>query len=334
MEKKIKKKKMPRWQQLVWLGLIGAGFAGMGCGNNMFKDFSAQDEDAAYYEDALKASDKGDYDLAITKFEKVTGTLASNRKFLGDKAAAYAGRCGLNFINNLNNLSSFNPGTSTLFKELMKSVQTVTVKPNDCATSEAIMMGIGDRASLRNSDENLFMLLLSMFKMGAYLKAFLDPTGAGQATAGIDVCTIGASTSTGSSAMPSYAMIQMASGFSHFLDTFSSFSGFPTAVQTAVQTISGMVCSFLYKANVAGNPCTVYDAANIGNNMTTTEFEGAVNTVRDMLKTGPSSTVMKLGVQEAADTPCDPPAVLDPGMDAGVSSTTFRACCTYMAGSP
>lgn len=294
----------------------------LGCGANAWMDLSTKDSDDALYADALIAMDKQDWDTAITKFGKVTGTLASNRQFINDRAAAYAGKCGLDFITYFTNLASFNFTGSTIFKELLKSVRTTTVHASYCATAESLIMSIGQTASLRSSDENLFMLILSMFKIGAYLKTYLDPAGAGQVT-GINVC------SNAAAALPSAAMKEIATGWSHFMNNFSAFSGFPAAVQTAVGLFQTQLCSVFVVAGTSGDPCKIYDSSNTNNGMTTTEFEEAVNTVRDMLKTGPTSTLMTIGVQEAADTPCDPPIPVDAG-----TATTFRACCAFAAGNP
>jgi hypothetical protein len=296
-----------------------------GCGSNAFKEMSDKTSDDAKYFDAKVAMDNQDWDTAIAKFESITGSLASNRTFLNDKAAAYAGKCGLQFISYFNSLSTFSITGSTIFKALMDSVKTTSVNATSCATAESIMTSIGLTASLRTSDENLFMLLLSMFKVGAYLKTYVDPTGTGTATAGINLCTVQAAGSTGSSAIPTAEMRQIASGWSHFVNNISAFSLFPAAVQTAVTTLTGAVCATFASAGVSGDPCKTYDPSNASNGMTTVEYEEAVNTVRDMLKTGPTTVVaaFQIGVQEAADTPCNPTDV-----------ATFRACCAYAAGSP
>ena len=276
--------------------------------------------------------DKSDWDTAISYFEMVTGTLSTDRTFLNNKAGAYAGKCGLVFIDYFGDLGSIDLTGTTIFKFLMGSVKNYTTSHSYCHLAEQTMISIGLTAADRTSQENLFMLVLSMFKVGAYLKDYLDANPApadGVAKAGINLCTIGAVGSTGDSAIPSAEMKEIASGWSHFINNFSAFPSFPAAVQAAMTALTGSICSFLETGGTSANPCELYDATNGKTGYVTAEFEEAVNTVRDMLKTGPTSAVAQVGVQEVADAPCNPPLPVDAG-----TATTFRACCAFAGGAP
>lgn len=324
------------FRRVIFLGLVLiVSTTHLSCGQNIYQPMSNKGTESALYYEALLAMDRRDWDAAINAFSRIKGELNTRRDFIGNKAGAYAGRCGLNFITYFNYLTTLDLTGTTLFKELMNSVSSTSVLPADCAVAETLMLDLGTTAAERTNDENLFFLVLSMFKVGAYLKQYLDVDADGEATAGINVCTVGAANSAGNSAIPSSAMIQIATGFSHLINTFSAFPSFPAAVVTAVNVFTSTMCTFMGEAAVSGNPCAVYDANNTRNSMTTNEFQQAVNTVRDMLKTGPSSTFMPLGVQEAADSPCDPALVVDPTGDGGASRTGFRACCPFAPpGSP
>jgi hypothetical protein len=140
------------------------------CGGNFFKDLSTKDTDAAKYEDALKAIDLGDYASAITYIESMSTTAKAKTKTIETWAGAYAGKCGLNFISLISGLGD-SSGAPFLF--FMQAFTAVAVDPESCYIAQQKMELLGN-SSQRTSDQNLFMFVLGISKLGTYLKASAD----------------------------------------------------------------------------------------------------------------------------------------------------------------
>lgn len=166
---------MKKFQTLV-LSLLSSFFlvifAGLqtSCGGNFFKDLSTKDTDAAKYEDALKAIDLGDYAAAVASIESMSATAKAQTKTIQTWAGAYAGKCGQNFIALISGLSN-SSGAPFLF--FMQAFTAVAVDPASCYLAQQKMELLGN-SSQRTSDQNLFMFVLGISKLGTYLKASAD----------------------------------------------------------------------------------------------------------------------------------------------------------------
>lgn len=168
----------------------------LGCGGNLFKLTAKKDTSEALYQDARSALNTLDYDTAITKLleiqtkdstyylrcEKVDGMKICPRE---DLAGAYASKCGLNFVTFVNSLAS---STGSPFLFFMQKFTSVSVVPDKCYEAQKVIETFGASASLRSSEQNLFMAILGMAKMGTYLRASADTDQDGSADATYDSC--------------------------------------------------------------------------------------------------------------------------------------------------
>jgi hypothetical protein len=166
------------------------------CGGNLFQLTAKKDTSEAIYQDARSALNSLDYDTAISKIvelqtkdnafylrcEKVDGMKICPRE---DLAGAYASKCGLNFVTFVSSLSS-SSGSPFLF--FMQKFQTVSVTPDQCYEAQKVIESFGATASLRSSEQNLFMAILGMAKMGTYLRAAADIDQDGTTDATYDSC--------------------------------------------------------------------------------------------------------------------------------------------------
>lgn len=142
--------------------------------SNIFAPISQTDTDSAKYEDALKAINDSDYVAAITLIESTSSSFRADEEVIKTLAGAYAGKCGLNFIDYFNSLQSVNLSGTTLFLWFMNAWTGATTDSAACTSSETLMKTIHPTVTGRTSDESLFMVILGMTKMGVYLNQIAD----------------------------------------------------------------------------------------------------------------------------------------------------------------
>ena len=163
--------------------------------SNVFRGMSRQDSDEALYEDALKAMNSSDWDSAITKFQTLSATFLAQRTVRENYAGALAGKCGLIFMDYLNTISSSSPGGSvTTFQWLMNAFTQKIVNPSSCVLAETQIRSLGATPALRTTGQNLFLVILSLVKIGTTLRnrADIDSTnslGDGTTDASFNACT-------------------------------------------------------------------------------------------------------------------------------------------------
>lgn len=148
------------------------------CGGNFFEDLSTTDTDAAKYEDALKAIDAIDYTSAIASLTSMSTAGKTQTKVIQTWAGALAGQCGQDFVSLITGLGS-SSGAPLLF--FMQAFTAVAVTPASCALAQKKIEELGV-SSARTSDQNLFMFVLGISKLGTYLKSnadLLPATGVG-----------------------------------------------------------------------------------------------------------------------------------------------------------
>lgn len=160
-----------------------------GCSDNILDETAKTDTPAAiYYEAQLKMND-GDYNSAITLLQSLGPTYLSRRDVALVYASAYSGRCGLNFVNLVNQLDNVG-STSTIFIYFMQLFPEGTdLKIADCVFAEGVVAALGDY-SQRTDDENILMGLSSITKVGTILSRYADSDSDGVADAGFDHCDL------------------------------------------------------------------------------------------------------------------------------------------------
>ena len=159
----------------------------MGCTNN-FETFANKTSDEAKIFDVREDIRKGRYSDAITTCAGMSATLSAQRDVKRLCATAYAGSCGFNFLTVVSNFDAWT-GTPDLFLYLMTLVGNKTAANlTDCDTAETTLRSIGTAAN-RTSDENVFMLLLSLYKVSVALDVVGDTNDDDALDGGFDACT-------------------------------------------------------------------------------------------------------------------------------------------------
>lgn len=156
------------------------------CSGNVFKEMADKNTDEAKYETANKAIDAGDYDAAIAAIESLSADYRGKTKVIETWAGAYAAKCGQQFVAIVNGLSSSSGAPLKYFMGIFKNI---TTDAPSCATAQAKMELLGT-STQRTTDQNFFMFLLGISKIGTYLKknADISPVD-GSADAGFSSCS-------------------------------------------------------------------------------------------------------------------------------------------------
>lgn len=144
----------------------------LSCGGNAFSQMSVKDSDEALFKDAEILIDAGDYSGAITKILATSSSFQSLTTTKRALAGAYAAKCGLRAIDFFNGLG----GTGTMFTLYMKGFQTIAsadIDPASCDSAQNIMESIGT-VGQRTQDQNFFLALLGMAKIGSQLRITED----------------------------------------------------------------------------------------------------------------------------------------------------------------
>lgn len=150
------------------------------CGEpNLLTEFSQTDSDEALYFEAKKQIDNLQWDTAIDIIENQMGSAYAARVDVKETlAGAYAGKCGFTFIDIVTGLS--NSPSANLFPFFMSIFAGQTLTPSACDQAISIISSLGN-ASQRSQDQNLFLTILGIARIGTTLGAKLDPTADGVA---------------------------------------------------------------------------------------------------------------------------------------------------------
>lgn len=253
-----------------------------GC-SNIFEKMAVKDTDAALYEDATKALDASNWDLSLEKFGQLSPAYLESLEVKAKYAGALAGKCGMNFSSLLTSLSSADLSTTPAFKYFMNLFTDKTVNPTYCTLAEAQIKQIWAQRTAKQS-EQLFMVLLSMAKMGAYLRAKADKDGASSLGDGSTDGTFnGCSNVDDTDHLTDAEVTEVITGFSLMLlnitaftaTTFSGVSGSITSITTA--------CGLL-----TPNPCATTEASAVTAPM--------IDQMRDILETNAAYVAFPVGI--------------------------------------
>ena len=152
---------------------------------NLLKNLSSTDSDAAIYEDARKKVDQRDWDSAITMMTvDLSATYQARSDVKETLAGAYAGKCGLDFINLVNSLSN-SSSVSQLYIFFMNAMKNKIVVPAACDSAQAIIESFGN-STVRTPDQNLFLTIIGMAKAGAWIRIKADQDNGGLGTGTMD----------------------------------------------------------------------------------------------------------------------------------------------------
>jgi len=220
------------------------------CGGNFYKEISSKGTPEALLEDAQNALDDQDYDVAIEKLEEMKVSYSASYLTCETRdgvrncpretlAGAYAGRCGFNFLTFVGTISG---SSGAVFKFLMNNFTSIAVSPDDCYEAQKVIESIGSPAAL-SSDQQVFMALLGMAKMGVYLRSDLDTDQDGNGD--------GAGFSCNTAKISDTHVKQVVTGLGLFLTYSASLSSSGSAIDDLedISVLCGAACNITDPTN-------------------------------------------------------------------------------------
>lgn len=161
----------------------------LGCSKNILEETAKKDTPEAVYYQAKLAMNDQDYNTAINLLQSLGPTYLSQRDVALVYASAFSGRCGLNFVNLIQQLENVG-SAATLFVYLMDIFPNGSdAKIGDCQFAESTLNTLGTTTA-RTSDENILMGLSSITKVGTILNRYADVDNDGAADAAFDHCDL------------------------------------------------------------------------------------------------------------------------------------------------
>lgn len=153
------------------------------CAGNFYKDLANKTTDEALYVQAKIDVNNSDYTGAISIITtQMSSSYRSKREVQNFLAGAYASRCGFDFFALFNGLS----GSSTFLSILMTAYKSTTPILSDCTLSEAIMTSL----TSTTIDEQTFLAVYGLGKMGLVLKTYEDTNSDGTVDSTAAACKI------------------------------------------------------------------------------------------------------------------------------------------------
>ena len=158
-------------------------FVSSSCSVNYFDEIAKKDTSEAIFFQAKLALNDRDYDSAVTLFESLPASFITENNYEVLKASAYAGRCGLELLQLLEDIQDA-PAAGVLGTLMGSFPGADATSFADCISGQTELLAIGDE-TVRNNDENLFMVFLSFAKIGTILSALADPDDDGTPIANV-----------------------------------------------------------------------------------------------------------------------------------------------------
>lgn len=164
------------------------------CGQpNVLTEYSTTDSDQALYLDAKNLIDDSSWDAAISILTTELSAAYQERTDVKTTLMyAYSGKCGISFLNLINNLKSTQ--SSEMFKIALDLFDNTNVDVAACDLAIDTLHSIGATAPERSSDLNLFAAVLGIARMGTTLHSKFDKDsgglGDGDADMGWNSCVV------------------------------------------------------------------------------------------------------------------------------------------------
>lgn len=234
-----------------------------GCSGNLYGELADKDADTALIFDAKTALNNQNYDDAISLINNqvsASGQLRTEAREV--LAGAYAGKCGLNFIDYIDRL--VNATTGTAFELAAAPFIGLTVDPSYCLLSLNTLELIGPTAT-RTTDQNIFASIVGMVLMGTATRVATDTTPA-NGDGVPDSPNI-------SCALTNSQVDQIVLGYGHMSKNFGAL----TSAQLGSSSGAAFSDSIAACTAVAGSSCEITDPAQITPLIR--------NTIRDLMNT-------------------------------------------------
>jgi hypothetical protein len=209
-----------------WLLLSLFAFLNSSCSGNVYSNFVNANGygDQGAYSNMVLNMNNSKWTAAIANYTAMSTTFQNTRAVQNLYAQSLAGACGFSFLNlfyNISNTSSslptflwimnlFSSTTITMAEPGITAASASATTDTYCSHAQQIMDNIKSTYGSLNSDEQLFVAVFGLARIGMNLKYWLDPAGTGAVISTQDICT------AGSAGIPDFYLRQVATGLSQF----------------------------------------------------------------------------------------------------------------------
>lgn len=232
------------------------------CTNNILSEFGSRNSDEALLFDAQTAINAQQYDEAvniITQRVSASGQVTTKAREI--LASAYAGQCGLNFVEYTTGLSEATSGST--FVLVSSPFVGIAVSPGSCLSALQTLDLIGANTE-RTANQNAFAAVVGMVLMGSATRLYTDDNpvhGDGSEDA------LNASCSLTNAQIDNIIL-----GYAYMAQNFAALSGQIGASSSTTVSDSITICNA-----IAGGACSNTDPAQITDLMR--------DTMRDLMNT-------------------------------------------------
>lgn len=244
-------------------------FAASSCQKNYFQGFGTQTDDESLYFTAREYLRNSSYTNAISSCAALSATYLKRDDVAIVCASAFAGRAGYSLSwmeTNLAAILAAPPILKKMFVTQFLSIAAATATTNvaDLDAAESILRNIGS-ASVRSDDANMFMAMLSIYKLGMLAKSLADTNSDGTLDPAFDAC---GTVSVANQKLFGSALWELKAS-----TTAISAISFIAPVYTAVNTL----CTTLAGAPISEDLCGATDPTNLS----ATQLKGAMSAVKE-----------------------------------------------------
>lgn len=220
-----------------------------GCTGNFMRELADKNSDEALLYDAKTALNNQDYDEAINILTiRLSASGQQNNEARAVLAGAYAGKCGLNFLEFVDGLAAATSGSA--FTMISSPFVGEVVDSPYCLLSLQTLDLIGPTES-RTNDQNAFASIVGMVLMGSATRLYTDdnPVNGDGVQDAVDI----------SCSLTDAQMDNIILGYGYMAKNFDALStdqigtGAGSAISDSIDTCT----------SIAGSSCEVTDAADI-----------------------------------------------------------------------
>jgi hypothetical protein len=220
---------------------------------NAFEEMASKDSEAAILHAARMHLAAGEWTEALSEFARLSDETLATTEVVVDRASAYSGRCGLDFLELADMID--NIGSTSLMTLLITNFPASSaVNFADCKLAEDLLKTVADTNGVAETEDGRFLMAFnSLAKIGVILSHRGDSNDDGTVNAGWDPCD----DTTGTTNLPNADLNEIATGIVLFyknLQGFSFGSGLTTSINTLCNdpAINGTAADFCDEENVSG----------------------------------------------------------------------------------
>lgn len=210
---------------------------------NAFEEMASKDSEAAILYAARMHLSAGEWTEALTEFARLSADTLATTDVVIDRASAYSGRCGLDFLGLADMIE--NIGTNSLMALLMENFPASSAANfADCKLAEDLLKTVANTSGVVSTEKGKFLMAFnSLAKIGVILSHRGDSNDDGTVNAGWDPCD----DITGATDLPDADLNEIATGIVLFyknLQGFSFGSSLTSEIVSLCTSIDGTAADF------------------------------------------------------------------------------------------